>query len=367
MDFDWTRTDCDIWVFNEVCSKPELWCKRADAVWQMHDPAIWRNPYNRNDPGHYAWLKSQTTYPVIMQEDFTPEVPMCHPYPKDDVFKTLLDKFPPYSTSSVAYSIAYAIYLGYKKIEMYGVEMETNTEYFYQRTAIAFWLALAIGRGIEVEAHCTIFNDPLYGYDGDINLPREAYLSAMAEYNKQLKTEQDVINSLGVGLTQKLKLSVEKRQGEDTIKANIKQLVQSVSNLGRAEGGIQECNKYLTKADAMIKESNKFIIVRQEYEGSLKAWQRKFEEEGAKTNLEFNQVMTMFNGALTTGNPKKRETRIKKFLEMFNANIQNGKLVGHAMGAMEFNQRCIKELDAKIRAAGGSKSYEALTGEKING
>jgi hypothetical protein len=77
--------------------------------------------------------------------------------------------------------------------------------------------------------------------------------------------------------------------------------------------------------------------------------------------------MEAFEGALTTGNAKKREARVQAFLKLLNANINVGKQTGFAVGAMEFNRRCITELDAKIRAAGGAKSYEALTGEKING
>jgi len=366
-DFDWTRTDCDIWVFNEVLSRPEPWCKRADAVWQMHDPAIWRNPLNRNDPKHYEWLKTQTQYPVIMQQDYTPEVPMSIAYPKDDIFKTLLDKFPPYSTSSVAYSIAYAIYLGYKKIEMYGVEMETNTEYFYQRTAIAFWLALAIGRGIEVEAHCTIFNDPLYGFDGDINLPREAYISAIKMHLKMRETEQTVFNSLSLAFNNRIKALVDNREGMDALKASISQLLESISKLGQIDGALSECNRYLAKADAMIKESNKFLIVRQEYEGAVKANQKKYEELSQVANMGMLSAMQILETVTTTGNVKKRSERVQRFVDALNVNIKSGQGAGHCFGAMEFNRRCIQELDAKIRAAGGSKSYEALTGEKING
>ena len=66
--FDFTRTDCDVWIFNEALADPSGWCKRADAVFQMHNPAIWRSPLNRNDPKHYNWLKSGDTPEVIMQE-----------------------------------------------------------------------------------------------------------------------------------------------------------------------------------------------------------------------------------------------------------------------------------------------------------
>jgi len=55
--FDFTRKDCDVWVFNEAPKND--WCGRYDAVFQMHSPVIWRSEQNRNDPEHYQWLKDQ--------------------------------------------------------------------------------------------------------------------------------------------------------------------------------------------------------------------------------------------------------------------------------------------------------------------
>ena len=70
-EFDFSRTDADIWMFNEAISgKGNVWAKRADVIFQLHIPAIWKNPKNRNDPGHFDWLKSQYEIPVYMQEDY---------------------------------------------------------------------------------------------------------------------------------------------------------------------------------------------------------------------------------------------------------------------------------------------------------
>ena len=47
-DFDWERTDADVWGFNEALSAD--WFERADGIFQMHKPVIWRSKTNRNDP-----------------------------------------------------------------------------------------------------------------------------------------------------------------------------------------------------------------------------------------------------------------------------------------------------------------------------
>ena len=57
-DVDWDDKTLDIWAFNEALSvAPEKrWIKRCDLIFQLHLPAIWRNPLNRNDPAHLNWL-----------------------------------------------------------------------------------------------------------------------------------------------------------------------------------------------------------------------------------------------------------------------------------------------------------------------
>src|SRR5688500_3302918 len=100
--FDFNRTDADIWLFNEAISNPEnrKWAKRADMIWQMHVPAIWRNPTNRNDPHHYEWLQKQDECDVMMQDEY-PDVPRSMRYPLEDIRKMLRGNGAHFLTSSV--------------------------------------------------------------------------------------------------------------------------------------------------------------------------------------------------------------------------------------------------------------------------
>ena len=161
-NFDFSRTDCDIWTFNESLGNPnDAWCLRADAVFQMHKPVIWRSKANRSHAGHYEWLQGHNT-PTIFMQDAYADVPKSECYPLEDVL-ALTPSFR-YLTSSVAYAIALAVLKGYKRIEIYGAEMETGTEYGHQRQGMAFWIGLAIGKGIEVEhISPTFWYAPLYG------------------------------------------------------------------------------------------------------------------------------------------------------------------------------------------------------------
>ena len=171
-EFDQTRTDCDVFVFNEMVSRGTV--ARADYVYQLHKPVVWRSSQNRNDSNHYDWLKNNTDAVVFMQSEYE-DVPMSRRFPLDEIMAA----FPGaerYFTTTVGYAIAYAIYAGYKRVEIYGVEMETNTEYAHQRPCVAYWCGVAYGRGIAVDFHTeSFYKSPLYGYDGDITIPLDTF------------------------------------------------------------------------------------------------------------------------------------------------------------------------------------------------
>ena len=87
MQFDWKRTDCDIWMYNEapnvkINGKPIY--PKPDALFQLHHEAIWKNPKNRSDEKHYEWLKSGQTPDIYMQEKY-PEVPKSIKYPLEEI------------------------------------------------------------------------------------------------------------------------------------------------------------------------------------------------------------------------------------------------------------------------------------------
>jgi len=114
--FDFARTDCEIWMFNEAISgQHNAWAKRADAIFQMHAPAIWRNPANRNDPGHAEWLKTQTAVTVWMQDSY-PDVPMCKKYPLDEILSMIGGDPNHFLSSSVPQAMALAAYLNLYKL-----------------------------------------------------------------------------------------------------------------------------------------------------------------------------------------------------------------------------------------------------------
>jgi len=72
-----------------------------------------------------------------------------------------------YFTSSFAYMCSLALYEGFERIEVYGFEMATDTEYRYQKGSTEFWLGVAAEMGVEVilEEKCQLLKGGKYAYE----------------------------------------------------------------------------------------------------------------------------------------------------------------------------------------------------------
>ena len=348
--FDFERTDCDVWAFNEAMSQD--WCKRADAIFQMHKPVVWRSATNRNDPKHYDWLSSGDTPTIYMQEQFE-DVPKSVQYP----FRGIQEAFSAterYFTSSVSYAFALAVYQGYERIEVYGVEMETGTEYFHQRVAIAYWVGFAAGRGIEVVFNSpTFFKAPLYGYDGDVRIDADIYRNRIDKLKeaqgKAQKAHNIAIETLNGLLNSWIKdWKTDLSRLDDVIVA----CGQTGHNFGMVDGALQTNEQYLERCEIMLGETGDYLIVRQELEGKTYAGmqeqkQRLNETYGASAVLSEKRVKFM-----TNANKDVREKITRDFMASLNQFIKVSTLTGIGTGIMTENRNLMMLYDRLLSAQG---------------
>jgi hypothetical protein len=89
----------------------------------------------------------QAGVPVVMLKP-DPLVPLSEAYPVEEIAREVGDEF----TSSIAYMMAYGIYLGYKEVHLYGVNMAHQSEYAHQRGGVKYFAAIAKERGIRFTA-----------------------------------------------------------------------------------------------------------------------------------------------------------------------------------------------------------------------
>jgi hypothetical protein len=156
-DYSW-----DLWGLNEALKCD--WFKRKDpsAWFQMHPKFDFCRLANRNDPKHWQWLQEEHPFPIFMQYNFR-DVPSSVRYPLEEV----MDLGGMYLTSTPAMMLALGILMGYKTIGIWGVEMQHESEYGYQKPCMEYWLGIANGLGIEVylPPNCALLRGNLYAYE----------------------------------------------------------------------------------------------------------------------------------------------------------------------------------------------------------
>lgn len=395
LPFDTNRQDCDIWVFNEAINA--AWCKRADTVFQLHDRVIWSNPLNRNDPNHVLWMKNvngacnacmgkgcpscrngvytpradRLNTTVYMQEACA-DVPNSKAYPLQGVKEMFGGDH--FLSSSVSMALALAVYLGcYKRVEIYGVGMKTDTEYKFQREGVAYWLGIMRGVGIEVHFEGDTFACPVYGYDGEVAIPYERF----SERIERLQIEVDkltdeyakqrvIVNNIVGEMERDGSHAVQQR-----LMDNIRALSNIAGNLGMVNGAQQENERYQKRADVMRAESgNEFVFSRQEFETSLHNASKKM----TAAETEYISVATTLGhierNALQAakGSPKRA-----KLFDLYRQTMQQYFAAENRraifQGVVGENRAYLEYLDGRITAAGGAKSeavmLEAMSHELV--
>ena len=352
--------DIDIWVFNEAFSQkvrgkdgePYQWCKRADVVFQMHAPGIYKNPLNRSDKNHWQWLQQEHGELVIYMMEQDAEVPNAKRYPLEELCADLLGEFP-YTmlTSTPALSIALAVYLGYERILFYGIEMQSDTEYRYQREGVIAWTYYALGKGVQVELHSAheAFDQPIYGYEGRVTMEAERFDKRVDEL---VAMRQEAVNDI--------------RKVEDALAVmwdHPKQLSGRISELGEAhdrlgyiDGCLHEARRYAHKAHEMIEVGGEFYADRNENE-STAAFARKDIDKWSGEVFRTAGVVGYMLAVYDDLRSPSALHQLQQFAEQHcNMQYNNGK----AKGIVDENWTIAQEIDKTLRAAGGQKALDML-------
>lgn len=348
-----------VWVFNEAPN--QSWVKRWDADFQMHLPTVYRNPYNRTDPKHWEWLQQKHGKPIYMQA-VDPNVPDSKAYPMEAICKRFLRNFVAwepdglkhlkYFTSTIAMALALAAYQGYERIQVYGVEMASTTEYVYQRDCTAFWFGLLLGLGIQVELHSAlgIFDQPIYGFDGDLVYRPEMFSDRLAEKRQAVGAADERVA--------KAQERLQNTDVEDAAAlANaMKERFDAGSQRGELKGEIETLLVYLDKTNAMIADTGIALIARQEYEFNTAAAQKEIEVIKGNINRA-DGVLDYLHRAYTA---TKDQRAAQGFAALASQQHSMGEQLGFQVGKVNENMFWLKRADGLYKAAGGQKSVDAF-------
>ena len=235
----------DIWCFNQALGSK--FAKRISALFQIHNAAIYKDPTNPFDPRHLELLKQKHKFPVYMLEA-DPDVPNSVRYPLQEILNFYPQTEKKMFTQSTCYALALALYLGYERVMLYGIENAHYSEYSSEREGFIYWVSFLQGYGVKVERHCgdNMFIHPLYGREKQWTQDPKDYAARLVELEL---------------LVRKTTRKLQRVAGKEFEKWNL-----ALYNLGAAEGMRVECEKFKARIDAMVEASGQAILVPSELE-----------------------------------------------------------------------------------------------------
>lgn len=345
----------EIWVFNEApqnCpgSDPEHpaleWCKRWDVDFQMHKPEVYMSPNNMVKKDHWDWLQKNHGKKTIYMQDYDELVPNSRRYPLEEI----CERFPPakfrWMTSTPSYALALALYQGYEYIEIWGIELTSNTEYSYQLENWLYWVGVAkgiLGDGLVLHSGEVHFQSRLYAYEGEIQIDRQYFRQRADELEKDWKFADSA-----------LKKAMD-RLGAAVVDQKFDQIAQLSINIqdaalmaGELAGALSEAKLYADRFDP---------ITRQEFERRAATGQNGAEQHRAQMYHEGGKVEYTFN----VWKQKQILDARDQMLKFLNAQAKHAYDCGANIGIFHENQKYMMEYDARLTAAGGERTKQALT------
>lgn len=179
---------------------------RSDRVFHMDDVLVQERRAAARPESNIArmvdWMKRHPG--PIYTSVVRPGYPGLVAFPLEDVLNAGLDNAgAPYFNNTVAYAIAYAIYIGVKTISLFGIDFtRPNAHHAEQgRACCEYWLGVAAARGIRITVPdtttlldaCAPDAERLYGYDGvDVTFRNEDGRLKVSMVEKPLPTAEEV-------------------------------------------------------------------------------------------------------------------------------------------------------------------------------
>lgn len=199
--------DFEIWGLN----RGYIFMPRADRWFEMHGRHIFTLQDRR--PGNHVDYLHNFPGPIYMHQS-EPEVPNSIALPLEELANMLGPWFwrvfqpdrygamttkstedEPYLSSSIAFEIALAIYEGFEEIHLFGIDLNTDSEYAWQKPGVEFLIGFAGGRGqkVFIPEGCPLLKGTLYGRGYLSPQGEQISMEQLQTRMKALQAEQDAI------------------------------------------------------------------------------------------------------------------------------------------------------------------------------
>lgn len=164
--------DYEIWAMAFGLIQPEV--KRIDYIFELH----LKSEYSQDT----APLIYDTELPVYMQKK-DDKVKNCRIFP----FEKIREIYGNYFTSTWSLVLVFAVEMGFKEIELYGINFESDRERTIERACLEYYIGLFRGQGLKISIPETcplLKSNYFYGLD-DILKHRKRIEKKIDVYEKE--------------------------------------------------------------------------------------------------------------------------------------------------------------------------------------
>jgi len=133
---DYEREDCEYWGVNDAYN----YMQKVDVIFQLHERDKIES-FSR-DKEHFELIKS-LNIPIVTVKKWS-DIPNSVSYP----WKEVISVYGDYFTNSISEMIALALYMKYKRIELYGCDFVDEREKRLQLPSITYYIGMARGHKI---------------------------------------------------------------------------------------------------------------------------------------------------------------------------------------------------------------------------
>lgn len=213
----WDDKRCDFWGVAHCLLLSDI--PKLDRVFEIHLPYIYEkelSPFS-GKPIIYHANKEFSIHGregdievIVPKEDKNLNKTIV--FPREKLKEKYFDLLPPgdafYATNSIAWMILWGIDLGYDEIHLYGIHLETDSEWQYERPCNEWWLGVFAGIQYAKGKKCCVYvteeSDVLRGYHeygfADIEVRRKKLNGKLDFFNKSLNDMQNqrimIVNEL---------------------------------------------------------------------------------------------------------------------------------------------------------------------------
>lgn len=250
------------WMYDQTIYPDVL--PRMDRMFELHPFWYFQLSDKTELINHWRWMQQEHDYPVYIQkEEEGVTIPSGVVFPFDDINDDLfggrlLSLMPDgtyeedlYYSCSISFMVALAIYEKFDAIELYGMEMQTTTEYKYQVPGANFMTGLAVGRGIKIirPKNSTFARGALYAYEVAQMITRSQLDSGLEDYTKQLKNEIAKMNVLKGKYQVMYEMAKNGKVTPDRIAQMSYEVIEAEKRVERCIGAVQAVEWQIEKID----------------------------------------------------------------------------------------------------------------------